>query len=118
MALRLSPVRLLIADDVGVGKTIEAGLVVRELLESKEARRVAVLVPPHLLEQWTLELSEKLGLEATPISPATLGRLERHLPKSLPSSSSKGPRREGRRPSWPSSSPGPKGRGTRCAPFP
>ncbi len=80
MALRLSPVRLLIADDVGVGKTIEAGLVVRELLESKEARRVAVLVPPHLLEQWTVELSEKLGLEATPISPATLGRLERNLP--------------------------------------
>lgn len=80
MALRLSPVRLLIADDVGVGKTVEAGLVVRELLESKEARRVAVLVPPHLLEQWTVELSEKLGLEATPISPATLGRLERGLP--------------------------------------
>lgn len=80
MALRLSPVRLLIADDVGVGKTIEAGLIIRELLEAKEARRVAVLVPPHLLEQWTLELSEKFALEATPISPATLGSLERRVP--------------------------------------
>lgn len=80
MALRLRPVRLLIADDVGVGKTIEAGLVVRELLDSKEARRVAVLVPPHLMEQWVYELREKFALEAVPISPATLARLERDLP--------------------------------------
>jgi superfamily II DNA or RNA helicase len=80
MALRLDPVRLLIADDVGVGKTIEAGLILRELLEAKEARRVAVLAPPHLMEQWTRELAEKFALEPTPISPATLGRLERGLP--------------------------------------
>ncbi|MDM7323465.1 MAG: helicase-related protein [Thermus sp.] len=80
MALRLHPVRLLIADDVGVGKTIEASLVLRELLDSKEARRAAILVPPHLLEQWVYELREKFALEAVPISSATLARLERNLP--------------------------------------
>src|SRR5690606_13725904 len=40
MALRLDPVRLLIADDVGVGKTVEAGLIAKELLERGEARRL------------------------------------------------------------------------------
>ena len=80
MALRMNPVRLLIADDVGVGKTVEAGLILRELLDAKVARRVAILVPPHLMEQWVYELKEKFALEATPISPATLARLERGLP--------------------------------------
>ena len=47
------PVRLLVADDVGVGKTIEAGLIVRELLDRGESRPFAVLCPPHLVEQWT-----------------------------------------------------------------
>ncbi|MDW8154809.1 MAG: helicase, partial [Armatimonadota bacterium] len=60
MALRLEPVRLLIADDVGVGKTIEAGLVVRELWELGEVRRVAVLCPPYLCDQWQKELVEKV----------------------------------------------------------
>jgi hypothetical protein len=52
MALRLDPVRLLIADDVGVGKTIEAGLIVRELFDRGEIRRLTVLCPPHLCDQW------------------------------------------------------------------
>jgi len=51
MALKLDPVRILIADDVGVGKTIEAGLVARELLDRGEVQRLAVLCPPHLAEQ-------------------------------------------------------------------
>lgn len=51
MALKLDPVRLLIADDVGIGKTIEAGLIARELLDRGEATRLAVLCPPHLAEQ-------------------------------------------------------------------
>jgi SNF2 family DNA or RNA helicase len=50
MALRLDPVRLLIADDVGIGKTIEVALVARELLDRGEARRLAVICPPHLCE--------------------------------------------------------------------
>jgi hypothetical protein len=45
MALKLETVRLLIADDVGVGKTIEAGLIARELLDRGEIKRLAVLVP-------------------------------------------------------------------------
>ena len=46
MALRQDPVRLLIADDVGIGKTVEAALIARELLDQGEARRLAVLCPP------------------------------------------------------------------------
>jgi hypothetical protein len=62
MALRLDPVRLLIADDVGVGKTIEAGLIARELWERGEIRRMAVLCPPYLCDQWQKELKEKFHL--------------------------------------------------------
>ena len=57
MALKLDPVRLLIADDVGIGKTVEAGLVAKELLEQGDARKLAVLCPPHLAEQWQAELA-------------------------------------------------------------
>ncbi len=80
MALRLEPVRLLIADDVGVGKTIEAGLIVRELWERGEVRRMAVLCPPYLCDQWQKELTEKFHLEAVVVTPATLGQLERRTP--------------------------------------
>ena len=59
MALRLDPVRLLIADDVGIGKTIEAALIARELLDRGEIRRLAVLCPPHLAEQWQRESLKK-----------------------------------------------------------
>ena len=52
-------VRLLIADDVGIGKTIEAGLILREFIDRGEADRFAVLCPPHLVEQWTGELNTK-----------------------------------------------------------
>ena len=52
MALKLDPVRVLIADDVGVGKTIEACLIARELMDRGECQRLAVLCPPHLAEQW------------------------------------------------------------------
>jgi superfamily II DNA or RNA helicase len=77
MALRQEPVRLLIADDVGVGKTVEAGLVARELLDRGEAARLAVLCPPHLAGQWQAELAEKFHLEAEVVLPGTVGRLER-----------------------------------------
>src|SRR5437667_5601127 len=53
MALRLEVIRLLIADDVGIGKTIEAGLILRELFDRGEIDRFSVLCPPHLVEQWT-----------------------------------------------------------------
>jgi len=76
MALRLDPVRLLIADDVGIGKTIEAGLIARELLDRGEIRRMAVLCPPHLAEQWQRELADKFHIEAELVLPSTVRRLD------------------------------------------
>ena len=77
MALRLDPVRLLIADDVGIGKTIEAGLVAKELLVLGQAKRLAVLCPPHLAEQWQRELADKFRIETELVLSSTAGRLER-----------------------------------------
>lgn len=79
MALKLDPVRVLIADDVGIGKTVEAGLVARELLDRGEADRLAVLCPPQLAGQWQSELREKFHIEAEQVLPSTAKRLERHL---------------------------------------
>ena len=81
MALRLDVTRLLIADDVGVGKTIEAGLIARELLDRGSINRIGVLCPPHLLGQWESELSEKFGLDAAVISSSRMAHLERDLPR-------------------------------------
>lgn len=80
MAMRLDPVRLLVADDVGIGKTIEALLVARELLDRGEITRVAVLCPPHLAEQWQQEMAQKFHVDATLVLSSTIQRLERHLP--------------------------------------
>lgn len=80
MALRLDPVRLLIADDVGIGKTVEAGLIVRELLDRGEIRRMTVLCPPHLCDQWQRELREKFAIEAEVVRSSTVAALERRMP--------------------------------------
>jgi len=80
MALKLDPVRLLIADDVGIGKTIEASMIARELLDRGEIRRLTVLCPPHLAEQWQRELVEKFHIEAELVLSSTIQRLERDLP--------------------------------------
>ncbi len=77
MALKLDPVRLLIADDVGIGKTIEASLIARELLDRGEIARLAVLCPPHLAEQWQVELREKFHIEAVLVLASTAAQLER-----------------------------------------
>lgn len=77
MALRQHVVRLLIADDVGIGKTIEAALVATELLKVGDARGLTVLCSPALAEQWQGELREKFGLEAELVLPSTVRRLER-----------------------------------------
>lgn len=76
LALRLDPVRLLVADDVGIGKTVEACVIARELLDRGEVRRLAVLCPPHLAEQWQQELEEKFSIEAELVLPSTARRLE------------------------------------------
>src|SRR5947209_14566357 len=78
MALKLDPVRLLIADDVGIGKTIESSLIARELLDRGEVDRLAVLCPPALAEQWQSELRAKLHLDAELVLASTASRLERY----------------------------------------
>lgn len=80
MALKMDTVRLLIADDVGIGKTIEAGLIVRELLDRGEITRFTVLCPPHLCEQWQGELETKFNITAEIVTTGTASRLERGLP--------------------------------------
>jgi hypothetical protein len=80
MALQLDPVRLLIADDVGVGKTIEALLIARELLDRGEIHRIAVLCPPHLAEQWQRAMNDLFHLGAVLVLAGTAARLERDLP--------------------------------------
>lgn len=79
MALRQQIVRLLIADDVGIGKTIEAGLIASELLVQGSARRLAVLCSPALAEQWQSELRSKFGIDAQLVLSSTVSRLEREL---------------------------------------
>jgi superfamily II DNA or RNA helicase len=80
MALRLQVPRLLIADDVGIGKTIEAGLILRELMDRGEVDAFSVLCPPHLVEQWVGELKLRFGIEAVPVTSGSAARLERGLP--------------------------------------
>lgn len=80
MALRLPVPRLLIADDVGIGKTIEAGLILRELMDRGEVDTFSVLCPPHLVEQWVGELKVRFGIEAVAVTSGTASRLERSLP--------------------------------------
>ena len=82
MALKLDPVRLLIGDDVGIGKTIEAGLIARELLDRGEIDRSAVLCPPHLVDQWIHELDARFHIRAVAVTATSAARLERDLPPS------------------------------------
>ncbi|MEZ4644859.1 MAG: SNF2-related protein [Chloroflexota bacterium] len=79
MALRQESVRLLIADDVGVGKTVEALLIVKEMLERRQIKRFAVVCLPHLCEQWQAEIRDKLDLEAVIIRSNTQARLDRQI---------------------------------------
>ena len=85
MALRQDTVRLLIADDVGIGKTIEAALIAREFRDRGEITGLAVICPPHLVDQWQTELRDKFHLEATLVMPGTAAKLERELPPGVQS---------------------------------
>ncbi|MFE5029572.1 helicase-related protein [Streptomyces sp. NPDC056656] len=79
MALRMDPVRLLIGDDVGIGKTIESALIARELMEQGSARNMTVLCSPSLAEQWQRELRDKFGMEAELVLPSTAARLQKAI---------------------------------------
>jgi superfamily II DNA or RNA helicase len=80
MSVAQEVTRLLIADGVGVGKTIEAGLVAGELLATGDADRLAVLCSPQLAPQWQAELRAKFGINAELLLPSTATRLARGLP--------------------------------------
>lgn len=77
LALRQETVRLLIADDVGIGKTVEALLIARELLERGEIKRFCVLCPPHLAEQWQKEIKSKFHLDAKLVLSSTARALDK-----------------------------------------
>lgn len=79
MALRQETIRLLVADDVGIGKTVEALLIARELHDRGEIERLAVLAPPHLAEQWSAEMVSKFHIEPALVLASTAARLERDL---------------------------------------
>ena len=79
LALKQDTARLLIADDVGIGKTIEAGLIARELIDRGEIERLTVICPPHLCEQWQRELAEKFSIQTEVVRTGTATRLERGL---------------------------------------
>ncbi len=80
MALKLDPIRLLIADDVGIGKTIESALILREMLDRGEIQNFTVLCPPHLVNQWCEELENRFHLQPEAVTDATVRKLERGLP--------------------------------------
>ncbi|MDE2978621.1 MAG: DISARM system SNF2-like helicase DrmD [Acidobacteriota bacterium] len=78
-ALQMPRVNLLIADDVGLGKTVEAGLILKELLLRRRIRRVLVLVPAALRQQWRDELDTKFALPFEVVDRERTERLRREL---------------------------------------
>jgi SNF2-related domain len=76
-AIEAPRVNLLLADDVGLGKTIEAGLVALELLLRHRAKRIMIVCPPGLMVKWQDEMAEKFGLAFTIVDSAQLNTLRR-----------------------------------------
>ena len=76
-ALLLPRVNLFIADDVGLGKTIEAGLIVRELLQRQKVRRIVVAAPPSIVPQWREELESRFGLTFVVMDRAYMQRVRK-----------------------------------------
>ncbi len=76
-ALQMPRVNLLIADDVGLGKTIEAGLVVQELLLRHRARTMLVVCPASLTLKWKAEMGDRFGLEFRIVDASMLRELRR-----------------------------------------
>lgn len=78
-ALQMPRVSLLIADDVGLGKTIEAGLILTELLIRRRVRRVLILTPASLSQQWQREMKTKFALNFDLIDRAETHALQRRI---------------------------------------
>lgn len=78
-ALRMPRVSLLLADDVGLGKTIEAGLILTELLIRRRVRRVLILSPASLRSQWQQEMREKFALSFDVVDRAETHALQKRV---------------------------------------
>lgn len=76
-ALGAPRTNLLLADDVGLGKTIEAGLVIRELFLRHRARTAVIVCPPSLALKWQDEMREKFGLEFTIVNSELMAQVRR-----------------------------------------
>lgn len=77
-AIDMARVNLLIADDVGLGKTIEAGLVIQEMLLRHRARTVLIICPASLQDKWRVEMLEKFGLDFRVVDTAYIKQLRRN----------------------------------------
>jgi SNF2 family DNA or RNA helicase len=76
-ALRMPRVSLLIADDVGLGKTVEAGLIAQELVLRNQAQKILVVCPPSLCRKWQREMREQFGLGFEVVDTEYVHRLRR-----------------------------------------
>src|SRR5207244_4131508 len=75
--------RLLLADDVGLGKTIQAGLILAEIRAREPDARVLIVTPAGLRDQWRDELSDRFAIDAAVIDATALARLSSQLPADL-----------------------------------
>ncbi len=78
-AMRMPRVSLLLADDVGLGKTIEAGLILKELLLRRRLRRVLILCPASLRNQWRQEMKEKFSIDFDPVDRKETHNLQKNF---------------------------------------
>jgi len=78
-ALQMPRISLLLADDVGLGKTVEAGLIMSELLLRRRIRRVLILTPAALRDQWQQEMMEKFSLSFDMVDRQETHRLRKRL---------------------------------------
>jgi superfamily II DNA or RNA helicase/polyhydroxyalkanoate synthesis regulator phasin len=78
-AQQMPRVRLLIADDVGLGKTIETGLILQDLIHSQRASTILVVCPAHLKTKWVDEMADKFGLEFRIIERETVESMRREF---------------------------------------
>lgn len=78
-ALRMPRISLLLADDVGLGKTIEAGLILTELLLRRRIRRVLIMTPASLRDQWQGEMHDKFSLSFDIVDRRETHQLRRRL---------------------------------------
>ncbi|MBT8507418.1 hypothetical protein AZH53_03110 [Methanomicrobiaceae archaeon CYW5] len=78
-ALAMPRTNLLLADDVGLGKTIEAGLIAQELIRQKRIRRMIIICPSSLQIQWQDEMKEKFNIDFTILDSAQVFRMQREV---------------------------------------